>query len=41
MSGVIAVDDELPIGQAIEELAIIVLCSEASDWENQVVYLPL
>jgi predicted nuclease of predicted toxin-antitoxin system len=41
MSGVIAVDDELPIGQAIEELAIIVACSETSDWENQIVYLPL
>lgn len=41
MSGVIAVDDELPIGQVIEELAIIVLGSETSDWENQVVYLPL
>jgi predicted nuclease of predicted toxin-antitoxin system len=41
MSGVIAVNDELAIGQVIEELAIIVTCSETSDWENQVVYLPL
>jgi len=41
MSGVIAIDDELPIGQVIEELAIIVACSQTSDWENQVVYLPL
>jgi Domain of unknown function (DUF5615) len=41
VAGVIAVDDELPISQVIEELAIIVTCSEASDWENQVVYLPL
>src|SRR2546423_13372655 len=41
MSGVIAVDDELPVAQVIEELAIIVACSEADDWENQVVYLPL
>ncbi|HEY0546814.1 MAG TPA: DUF5615 family PIN-like protein [Pyrinomonadaceae bacterium] len=41
MPGVIAIDDELPIGQVIEELAIIVVCSEISDWQNQVVYLPL
>lgn len=41
MSGVIAVDDELPIGQVIEELAIIATCSETSDWENQVAHLPL
>ena len=41
MPGVIAVDDELPIGKVIEELAIIVECSELSDWENQVVHLPL
>src|ERR1043165_10119988 len=41
MAGVIAIGDELPIGQVIEELAVIVACSESSDWENQVVYLPL
>lgn len=41
MSGVIAVDDDLPIGQVIEELTIIVTCSETVDWENQVVYLSL
>ena len=41
MAGVIAVDDELPIGQVIEELLIIVSCSEIIDWENRVVYLPL
>jgi|SRR5882672_781175 len=41
MPGVIAVDDDLPIGQVIEELLIIVACSETIDWENQVVYLPL
>jgi predicted nuclease of predicted toxin-antitoxin system len=41
MPGVIAVPDTLPIGQAIEEIAIIVECSAQSEWENQVVYLPL
>jgi Domain of unknown function (DUF5615) len=41
VSGVIAVDDRLAIGQVIEELAIIVTCSETSEWENQVIYLPL
>jgi hypothetical protein len=38
---VIAIDDELPIGKVIEELAIIVECSELSDWKNQITYLPL
>jgi predicted nuclease of predicted toxin-antitoxin system len=41
MPGVIAVPDTLPIGQAIEGLTIIVECSAQSEWENQVVHLPL
>jgi predicted nuclease of predicted toxin-antitoxin system len=41
MPGVIAAPDTLPIGQAIEELTIIVECSAQSEWENPVVYLPL
>jgi hypothetical protein len=41
MPGVIAVPDTLPLGQAIEEITIIVECGAQSQWENQVVYLPL
>ncbi len=41
MPGIITVPDTMPIGQAIEELTIIVECSAPSEWENQVVYLPL
>ncbi len=41
MPGVIAVPDSLAIGQAIEELATLIDCSEQYEWENQVIYLPL
>ena len=41
MPGVIAVPDTLPIGQAIEDLAVIVECSQPGELENLVVYLPL
>ena len=41
MPGVIAVPDSLAIGQAIEDLVTMIECSEQSEWENLVVYLPL
>ena len=41
MPGIIAVPDDLPIGQAIEPLQIVVECAEENDLENQVLYLPL
>ena len=41
MPGIIAVPDDLPIGQAIEQLQIVVECSGENDLENQVLYLPL
>ena len=41
MPGVIAVPDLLAIGQAIEELATLIACSELHEWENLVIYLPL
>ena len=40
MPGIIAVPDALPIGQAIEQLQIVVECSGENDMENQVLYLP-
>ena len=41
MPGVIAVPDTLSIGQAIEDLTVIVECSQANELESFVLYLPL
>jgi hypothetical protein len=41
MPGIIAVPDDLPISQAIEQLHIVVECSEEHELKNQVLYLPL
>lgn len=39
--GVIAVPDDLSIGQAIDELIITIRCSLPDEFKNQVLYLPL
>jgi len=41
MPGVIAAPQNLPIGQAIDDLTTAIECSEASDLENSVLHLPL
>jgi predicted nuclease of predicted toxin-antitoxin system len=41
MPGVIAVPQDLPIGRAIEDLLTVLECSEPSDFNNYVLYLPL
>lgn len=41
LAGVFIVDSNLPIGQAIEALVDVVLYSDASEYENRVVHLPL
>jgi len=41
MPGVFEVDQDMPIGQAIEELVLIVEASRAGEWEGQVRFLPL
>jgi hypothetical protein len=41
MPGVFVVSDRLPIGQAISELALIVLCSSDAEWRDRVEFLPL
>lgn len=41
LPGVIVVPQDFPIGPAIEELETILLCSEQSEYENQVVHIPL
>jgi len=33
-------DDALSIGEAIEELVLLLPCSLENEWENRVVYLP-
>lgn len=41
MPGVIAVPQDLAIGEAIEELSLLIECSSENEWENQVVFIPL
>ncbi len=39
-AGIVIVQQNLPVGQAIEALVEFVLCSEQSEWINQIVHLP-
>jgi hypothetical protein len=41
VAGVIVVSRQLPISQVINELEIIVSCSEMVEWENIIKHLPL
>ncbi|KXK13502.1 MAG: hypothetical protein UZ14_CFX002001581 [Chloroflexi bacterium OLB14] len=41
MPGVIEVDDDLPIGVAINDILLVVEASEQGEWEGQIVYIPL
>ena len=41
LAGVIIVPRRLPIGQAIDELELIITCSEQSEWKNLIKILPL
>jgi hypothetical protein len=41
VAGVIVASDTLPISMVIEDLLLIVICSSASEWVNQVQRLPL
>lgn len=41
MPGVIIINDQLPFGQTIEELLIVISASDASEWEDRVVFFPL
>jgi hypothetical protein len=40
-SGVVLIPQRLNVGAAIEELLLIWLASEAEEWENRIVWLPL
>jgi hypothetical protein len=39
--GLVIVSQELDIGRAIEELLLVWAVSEAEEWENTVIFLPL
>ncbi len=41
MPGVFAAKTSVPIGQAIEDLLLLVECSGENEWEGQIRYLPL
>jgi predicted nuclease of predicted toxin-antitoxin system len=41
IAGVVIVPQDLAIGQAIEELKILIECSEQDEYENKVVHIPL
>lgn len=41
MPGVFAAKTAVPIGQAIEDLLLLAECSDDSEWEGQIRYLPL
>lgn len=41
MPGVVVAIDDLPTGLVIDELAVIAGASDAEEWVNRVVYLPL
>jgi len=40
-AGVIFVPQSLGVGRAIEDLEILIECSEEHEWTNQVLYLPM
>ena len=41
MPGLILVPQDLAIGRAIEELTILLLCSDQEEWRDIIVYIPL
>lgn len=41
MMGLFVVNDRMPTRQAIDELLLLIGCSEQSEWKGVVLYLPL
>ena len=41
MPGVIEVRDDVPVGQAIEEILIVLLASEPGELANRITFIPL
>jgi predicted nuclease of predicted toxin-antitoxin system len=41
MAGVFILNDRFPVGQAIEELLMMVACSEQAEWNGRAVHVPI
>jgi len=41
VAGIFIVDDRAAIGRIIDELALVIQCSDQNEWQDQVVYFPL
>lgn len=41
MAGVFIIGDRFPVGHAIQELLLMVGCSQQSEWNGRAVHLPL
>lgn len=41
MTGVFILNDRFPVGQAIQEILLVVACSEQVEWSGRAVHLPL
>lgn len=41
MPGVFVLHDKFPVGRAIEELILVIECSDAKEWRDRVIFLPL
>ena len=41
MAGMFVVNDRMPIRQALDELSLLIDCSEQAEWNGVVLYLPL
>jgi hypothetical protein len=41
MPGIVEVPQDMPVGKAIEQIAMIIGASSPEEWANQVVFLPL
>lgn len=41
MQGVFILNDRFPVGQVIQEILLMIACSEQADWRGRVVHLPL
>jgi hypothetical protein len=41
MPGVFIVNQEIPISRVIDDLLLLIECSDKDEWINQIFYLPL
>jgi hypothetical protein len=41
LAGVLVVPADTPIREAIDDLVLVITCSDQAEWENRVEFLPL